>query len=129
MQGPFLSLVPSLDVAVLPYSPTMCGALEMRVHWSSVQGIHCHHHQPTTSTVQWSGLSVRGTAPPSLSVALEIFVLLGERGRVRGEWRSVWRGSGELCVTVGGVKERHWWCADKVDLVQEVRMSSMASLI
>ena len=29
---------------------------------------------------------------------------------MRAEWRSVWRGSGELCVTVGGTKERHMWC-------------------
>ena len=26
---------------------------------------------------------------------------------MRAEWRSVWRGSGGLCVTVGGIKERH----------------------
>ena len=32
---------------MLPYSPTMCGALEMRVHWSSVQ-VHNHHHQEVT---------------------------------------------------------------------------------
>ena len=48
---------------------------------------------------------------------------------MRAEWRSVWRGSGELCVTVGGTKERHWWCAGRVDLEQEVEVSSMASLI
>ena len=47
---------------------------------------------------------------------------------MRAEWRSVWRGSGGLCVTVGGTKERHWWCAGRVDLEQEVEMSSMASL-
>ena len=100
----------------------------MRVHWSSVQGEHCHHHHTTTVTPQWPVLSVRETPPPSLSAALEIFVLLVERGRVRAEWRSVWRGSGGLCVTVGGAKERHWWCAGRVDLEQEVEMSSMASL-
>ena len=99
----------------------------MRVHWSSVQGIHCHHHQPATVTPQWSMLSVRETPPPSLSAVLEIFVLLVERGRVRAEWRSVWRGSGGLCVTVGGTKERPWWYAGRVDLEQEVEMS-MASL-
>ena len=89
MQGPFLWLIPSLDVAMLPYSPTMWAALEMRVHWSSVPGVHCCHHQPAIVLTQWSVLSVRGTPPPSLSAALEIFVLLVDRGRVRAEWRSV----------------------------------------
>ena len=121
MQGRFLWLLLSLDVAMLPFSPTMCGALEMRVHWSSVQQ-HCHHHQPATIRPQWSVLSVRETAPPSLSAALEIFVLLVERGRVRAEWRSVWEGSGGLYVTVGGTKKRHWWCAGREGLGQEVRM-------
>ena len=65
-------------------------------------------------------LSARETAPPSLSAALEIFILWVDRGIVKAEWRSVWRGSGGLCVTVGGTKERHWWCAGKVDLEQEV---------
>ena len=46
--------------------------------------------------------SVRGTPPPSLSVALEIFVLLVERGRVKADWRSVWRDSGGLCVATVG---------------------------
>ena len=92
----------------------------MRVHWSSVQGIHCHHHQAATILLQWSVLSVRETPPPSLSAALENFVLLVERGRVRAEWRSVWRGSGGLCVTVGGAKERLWWYAGRVDLEKEV---------
>ena len=87
----------------------------MRVHWSNVQGIRCHHHQPATIIPQWSVLSVRETPLPSLSAALEIFVLLVERGKVRAEWRSVWRGSGGRCVTVGGAKERHWLCAGRVD--------------
>ena len=39
---------------------------------------------------------------------------------MRAEWRSVRRGSGGLCVTVVGTKERHAWCAGRVDLVQEV---------
>ena len=107
---------------MLPYSPTMCGALEMRVHWNNVQAILCHHHHTATILLQWSVLSVRETSPPSLSVALEIFVLLVERGRVRAEWRSVWRGSGGLCVTVSGAKERHWWCASRVDLKKKVGM-------
>ena len=91
---------------MLPYSPTMCGALEMRVHWSTVQGAHNHHHHTATILPQWLVLSARGTPPPSPSAALEIFVLLVERGRVRAEWRSVRRGSGELCVTVALTKER-----------------------
>ena len=41
---------------------------------------------------------------------------------MRAEWRSVWRGSGGLCVTVAGTKERPWWCAGRVGLVQEVGM-------
>ena len=38
---------------------------------------------------------------------------------MKAEWRS---GGGVLgdCVTVGGDKERHWWCAGRVDLEQEV---------
>ena len=47
---------------------------------------------------------------------------------MRAEWRSVWRGSGGLCVTVGGTKERHWWYAGRVDLEQEVGMCFIASL-
>ena len=31
-------------------------------------------------------------------------------------------------MTVGGAKERHWWCVGRVDLEQEVEMTSMASL-
>ena len=42
-------------------------------------------------------LSVKESLPHSQSVALEIFNLV-ERGRVRAEWRSVWRGSGGLHV-------------------------------
>ena len=91
----------------------------MRVHWSSVQQ-HSHHHHTATILLQLPVLSVREIPPPSLSVALEIFVLLVERGRVRAEWRSVWEDSGGLCVTVVGTKERHWSCAGRVDLVQEV---------
>ena len=56
-------------------------------------------------------LSARETPLPSLSAVLETFVLLVERGRMRAEWRSVWTGSGELCVTVGGGEKRQWWCA------------------
>ena len=39
---------------------------------------------------------------------------------MRAEWRSVWRGSGAPCATVGGAKERHWWCAGRVDLEEKV---------
>ena len=48
---------------------------------------------------------------------------------MRAEWRSVWRGSGGLCVTVGGTKERHWWYAGRVDLEKEVGMSSPDSFV
>ena len=40
---------------------------------------------------------------------------------MKAEWRSVWRGSGGLCVTVGGTKERHVWCAGRLDMEKEVR--------
>ena len=100
----------------------------MSVRWSSVQGVLCHHHQAATVLTQWPVLSVRETPPLSLSAALEIFVLLVERGRVRAEWRSVWRDSGGLCVTVGGAKGRHWWCAGRVDLEKEVGMCLFAQL-
>ena len=73
-------------------------------------------------------LSVREAPTHSLSATLEIFVLLVERGKVRAEWRSVWRDSGGLCVTVGGAKGRHWWCAGRVDLEKEVRMCLFAQL-
>ena len=36
----------------------------------------------------------------------------------------MWRGSGALCVTVGGAKEKHWWCAGRVDLEKEVGIMS-----
>ena len=36
-------------------------------------------------------LSGKHYLPTSLSAALEIFVLLVEKGRVKAEWRSVWR--------------------------------------
>ena len=93
----------------------------MRVHWSTVQ-VHNYHHQPATVLTQQPVLSVRETPPLSLSAALEIFVLLVERGRVRAEWRYVWRGSGELCVTVRLGEKRQWWYAGRVDLEQQVVM-------
>ena len=79
----------------------------MRVHWSTVQ-VHNYHHQPATVLTQQPVFSVRETPPLSLSAALEIFVLLVERGRVRAEWRSVWRDSGGLCVTctISGGRKR-----------------------
>ena len=55
-----------------------------------------------------------------MSAALEIFVLLVDRQKMRAEWRSVCRGSGGLCVMVGGAKERQLLCADRVDLEEEV---------
>ena len=92
----------------------------MRVHWSSVQTKHGPHYQAATVLPQWSVLYVKETQPPDMSAALEIFVLLVGRRRVKAEWRSVWRGSGGLCVTVGGAKERQLLCVDKVDLEREV---------
>ena len=65
-------------------------------------------------------LFAKVTQPPDMSAALEIFVLLVGRQKMRAEWRSVWRGSGGLCVMVGGAKERQLLCADRVDLEQEV---------
>ena len=43
---------------------------------------------------------------------------------MRGEWRSVWGDSGGLCVTVGGTKQQHWWCAGRVDSWKWVRVPS-----
>jgi len=57
-------------------------------------------------------LYVREMPPPSLSAVLETFVLLVERGRVRAEWRSAQMGSGGLCVTVGGNRQKQWLYAD-----------------
>ena len=71
-------------------------------------------------------LYARETPPPSLSAALETFVLLVERGRLRAEWRSVWRGSGGLCVTVVGTKERHLLRAGRVDMQQGVRIRTLS---
>ena len=45
---------------------------------------------------------------------------------MRAEWTSVWRGSGGLCVTVGGIKERHVWCAGRLDLEKEEGMCVIA---
>ena len=92
----------------------------MRAHWSSAQIKHCHHHQAATVIPEWSVLSVKETQPPDMSAALEIFVLLVERMRVKEEWRSVWRGSGGLCVIVGLGEKRKLLCADRVDLEQKV---------
>ena len=65
-------------------------------------------------------LFVKVTQPPDLSAALEIFTLLVDSQKMRAEWRSVCRGSGALCVMVGGAKERQLLCADRVDLEQKV---------
>ena len=65
-------------------------------------------------------LSVKETSTPSMNVALEIFVLLVERGRMRAEWRSVWKGSGGLRATVGGDRRRQWLCAARVDIMEWV---------
>ena len=41
---------------------------------------------------------------------------------MRAEWRSVWKGSGGLCVTVDLEEKRQLLCVDRVDLEQEVGM-------
>ena len=56
-------------------------------------------------------LSVKERLHLHLSAALETFVLLVDRQIVRAEWRSVWRGSGALCVMVGLGEKRQWLCA------------------
>ena len=45
---------------------------------------------------------------------------------MRVEWRSVWRDSRGLCVTVGGTKERHVWYAGRLVLEKEVGMCFIA---
>ena len=45
---------------------------------------------------------------------------------MRAEWRSVWKGSGGLCVTLDLGEKRQLLCVNRVDLEQEVGMLSIA---
>jgi len=61
---------------------------------------------------RWPVLSVRvSQLLPSQSASQETFALFMGRGRLRAEWRFVWKGSGGLCVTVVGGQKRHLLCA------------------
>ena len=61
---------------------------------------------------RWPVLSVRvSQLLPSQSASQEAFALFMGRGRLRAEWRSVWKGSGGLCVTVVGGQKKHLLCA------------------
>ena len=87
---------------MLQYWSRILNVLEESSHSSSA-------HPATIPLIPFTGMVPEGQSPVlsvkeplhlSLNVVLGIFILLVERESVKGEWSSVYKGSGELCVIV-----------------------------